>query len=66
MKLKINGETQDVQTACMIEDVVTQLGYDGHAVAVALNGDFVPRSQYAQTKLHEGDDLEVVAPIAGG
>lgn len=66
MKLTINGEKQEVPAEQTIEGIVTQLGYDGQAVAVAVNGDFVPRSEYAQTRLNEGDEVEIVAPIAGG
>ena len=66
MKLTINGEIQEVPAEQTIEQITTQLDYDGQAVAVALNGDFVPRSQYAQTRPNEGDEVEIVAPIAGG
>lgn len=34
--------------------------------AVAVNTQFVPRAQYAQTPLHEGDRVEVVSPVTGG
>ena len=34
--------------------------------AVALNTQFVPKSQYASQALHEGDRLEVIAPVTGG
>jgi sulfur carrier protein len=39
----------------------------GHdRVAVALNGDVVPRSRWTATELSPGDRLEVLAPTAGG
>nr|WP_204261400.1 sulfur carrier protein ThiS [Blastococcus saxobsidens] len=39
----------------------------GHdRVAVARNGDVVPRSSWEQTRLADGDALEVLAPTAGG
>lgn len=34
--------------------------------AVALNGEFVPRSQYASVTLQDGDALDVVSPVGGG
>ena len=34
--------------------------------AVALNTQFVPKSQYASQALHEGDQLEVISPVTGG
>jgi len=34
--------------------------------AAALNLQFVPKSQYAQTALAEGDRIELVSPVTGG
>jgi sulfur carrier protein len=34
--------------------------------AVALNGDFVARTQHAARALRPGDRLDVVQPVAGG
>lgn len=34
--------------------------------AVALNGEFVPRTQYADTILKDGDALDIVSPVGGG
>ena len=34
--------------------------------AIALNGEFVPRTQYAEVTLSEGDALDIVSPVGGG
>lgn len=34
--------------------------------AAALNLQFVPKTQYAQTPLAEGDRIELIAPVVGG
>ncbi len=34
--------------------------------AAALNRQFVPKTQYAQTPLAEGDQIELIAPLVGG
>ena len=36
------------------------------AFAVAINGEFVPRSEYDATLLQEGDALDIVTPVGGG
>lgn len=41
-----------------------QLG--GKRVAVERNGEIVPRSQYVQVKLQDGDQLEIVVAVGGG
>jgi sulfur carrier protein len=34
--------------------------------AAAVNLEFVPRGQYAQRLLQDGDQIELIAPITGG
>ena len=34
--------------------------------AAAVNLRFVPRTQYPQTALAEGDQIEIIAPVTGG
>lgn len=34
--------------------------------AVAMNRRFVPKSHYAETLIHEGDQIEVVNAVTGG
>ena len=38
----------------------------GKRVAVERNGEIVPRSQYGNTPLAEGDQLEIVVAVGGG
>jgi len=35
-------------------------------IAVAINGTVVPRSQWAATRLSDGDDVEIVKIMQGG
>ncbi len=34
--------------------------------AVAINLQFVPKTQYSHTALNPGDQIEVISPITGG
>jgi len=34
--------------------------------AVAINLQFVPKSRYSETLLHEGDRIDLIAPVVGG
>lgn len=65
MKITINGETTDAADgstiAALLETRVQRVG-----VAVAINGEFVPRSLYGERILLEGDEIEIVAPMQGG
>jgi sulfur carrier protein len=49
-----------------ILELLAQAKYPPNAVAVAVNGEFVPRSQHAETKIGEGDSVEILSPQQGG
>ena len=66
MQVVINGEPQALIAGSTVATVLTQLNATGQRVAVERNGAIVPRSQHAQTPLHEGDVIEVVIAVGGG
>ncbi len=63
--VKINGEELNV-TGENVADYLTERGYDIKRVAVELNGDILPKSQYADTILKDGDCVEIVSFVGGG
>lgn len=65
MKLTINGEAQD-SAATTLAGLVEALGMKPDRVAVELNREIVPRGQWAETKLNDGDRLEIVHFVGGG
>ena len=69
MKLHINGEERtfsNTPTAFSLAALVEQLGMKPDRVAVELNRNIVPRERWIETKLAEGDRLEVVHFVGGG
>ncbi len=65
MNLTINGESQ-VSSAETLGALVEQLGMKPDRVAIELNREIVPRDQWPQTPLHDGDRLEIVQFVGGG
>jgi sulfur carrier protein len=65
MNLTINGETQ-ASSAETLGALVEGLGMKPDRVAVELNREIVPRDQWPQTPLHDGDRLEIVHFVGGG
>jgi sulfur carrier protein len=66
MRLTINGKEQTFDEALNLAQLVEQLGMKGDRVAVELNREIVPRAQWAETKLNDGDKLEIVHFVGGG
>ncbi len=65
VRLRINGEERTVR-ARTVAELVNELGLDGRMIAVERNLEVVPKSAYAQTRLVDGDRLEIVHMIGGG
>ncbi len=65
MRITVNGEQQETQAATL-EQLCAALGYAEQRVATALNGEFVPADARPQTRLHDNDSIEIVAPRQGG
>jgi len=63
--VKINGEEKNA-VGKTVAEYLTENGYDIKRVAVELNSDILPKSQYADTLLKDGDVIEVVSFVGGG
>ncbi len=66
MKLHLNGEQKDFDGPLTLAALVGRLGMKPDRVAIELNRESVPRDQWPQTNLHEGDSLEIVHFVGGG
>ena len=66
MKLQINGEARDFTSPLSLTSLIEQLGMKQDRVAIELNRNIVPREQWAETRLGEGDRLEIVQFVGGG
>jgi sulfur carrier protein len=66
MKIKVNGtETvapEDASLASVVAGVIDR----NEGVAVALNGEVVPRAAWAVTTVREADSVEVLTAVQGG
>jgi sulfur carrier protein len=66
MKVQINGEDRDFDDSLPLAALLEQLGLKSDRVAVELNRNIVPRAQWAETRVSEGDRLEIVQFVGGG
>lgn len=65
MRIDLNGIPTEVSTS-NLADALMVLGFGGAALATAVNGGFIPAAARATTLLHDGDRVEVLAPMQGG
>lgn len=63
--VKINGESLDT-AGKLLTEYLSEHGYDLKRVAVEINGEIVPKASYSQTRLNDGDTVEIVSFVGGG
>jgi thiazole synthase len=68
MRIELNGESAELaDTATLIEAALAAGAPDSRrGVAIALDGEVVPRSEWGSTPLRDGAAVEVLAAIQGG
>jgi thiazole synthase len=62
----VNGEKRNFSGGESVAGLLAQLGIDARKVAVELNLEILPRTSYQNTRLNNGDKLEIVHFIGGG
>lgn len=66
MQIQLNGEAHDLTGPLTLAELLAQLGLAGKRLAVEQNLEIVPRSQYTDTPVQDGDRIEIVHAIGGG
>jgi sulfur carrier protein len=68
MRVLVNGEPTELDDGATVRDAANAIGVEPAArgVAVALDGEVVPRSMLDARRLTEGQRVEIVAAIQGG
>lgn len=68
MKVFVNGQERSMSDGASISKLVDGETTDGHhrGIAVALNGEVVPRAAWEATSIADGDKIEILHAIGGG
>jgi thiazole synthase len=68
MRIELNGEPYELPAGATLADAAREAGAGagGRGVAVAIDGEVVPRSEWDSTALEDGQTVEVLAAIQGG
>lgn len=66
MEILVNGHQQQLPDGSTAADLLAALELGGKRIAMEVNHEILPRSQYHQHVLQPGDQVEVVHAIGGG
>lgn len=66
MMVWINGERRELNAGVAVLDALGAWGLPRTGVAVAVDGEVVPKAQWATTPLRDGARVEVLTAVQGG
>jgi thiazole synthase len=68
MRIELNGERVELPDGAMVATAIDASGAaaDQRGIAVAVDGEVIPKSEWETTALSEGQEIEVLAAIQGG
>ncbi|HEV8689302.1 MAG TPA: sulfur carrier protein ThiS [Ideonella sp.] len=64
--VKVNGEARPLREGVTVAELLAELQHEPSSVAVAVNGEFVPRDQRDAHVLRDGDHVACFQAIVGG
>ncbi|UVW29438.1 sulfur carrier protein ThiS [Massilia sp. H6] len=65
-RIELNGEPFEVPCGQSLQELASQIGVAGQAVAVAVNREIVPRERWPARRLLASDKVDIVRAIGGG
>jgi sulfur carrier protein len=66
VRITLNGHERSASDGCSVADLVAQVSERTSGIAVAVNGEVVPRGSWSDTALAAGDRVELVTAVQGG
>lgn len=66
MEITFNGKPRKIQAGISIQELLDQMRLDCLQVVVEHNQNIVTRQRLAETRLKNGDTLEVIHFVGGG
>lgn len=66
ISISLNNENKQLAADTHLSQALEQWDLANSKIAVAINGEFVPRSSYGERILQAGDLVDIVKPVGGG
>ena len=66
MQITVNGTPTDIPNDLSMAGLIEQLDLTGKRLAVEVNQELVPRSQFDSHRLSANDRVEIIHAVGGG
>ncbi len=64
--ITVNGKRRTLVAELSLQDLLQDLGMTEGRIAVEVNGNIIPRSQFSSQRISNLDSIEIVQAIGGG
>ncbi|MDD6825448.1 MAG: sulfur carrier protein ThiS [Oscillospiraceae bacterium] len=64
--MTVNGKQISLETPVSVSEFLTENNYQTKRIAVEINGEILPKSQYESRILSDSDTIEIVTFMGGG
>ena len=64
--IKVNGKEIKYTSGMTVQDLVISLSYSTSRIAVERLGEIIPKKNYADSLINDGDKIEIVCFMGGG
>ncbi|KTD21424.1 thiamine biosynthesis protein ThiS [Legionella lansingensis] len=66
MTIYLNNERMSITKAMSLQELLFQYNQVDKPVAIAVNNCVIPRAKFIQTKIKDGDRIDLIVPMQGG
>ena len=66
IQIYINGKKKNINSNCNLVDIVEEYSLKNQLVAVEINQEVIPKSNYKTKKINTNDRIEILELIGGG
>jgi sulfur carrier protein len=66
MDIIVNGAPRQLPQDASAATLIDQLELTGQRIAIEVNGEIVPRSEYAKRQIEPDDRVEIIHAVGGG
>ncbi len=66
LDIQVNGEPTQVAAGATLADLIEELALGCRKIAVAVNRDVVPRSNFSNHSIEAADQIEILEAVGGG
>jgi sulfur carrier protein len=68
MTIELNGDRIELRAGASVAELVerTGAGGDRRGVAVAVDGEVIPRAEWGERRVNEGERVEALSAMQGG